>query len=151
MDIKQLIKISKMIHECDYDSAKKICQKYIYEYLEYDNFHGFDKFNFDLNMAGTADIGDDMLEQYKREYELEGYKSKFVYTFKLSKYSDTSGDKMWDEQTKKQILCYLIGKPYCTSKPIIIDNYYSIKDGAYKIIVVDKERCTIIFDLEKIA
>lgn len=157
MEIGQVIKISKMIHEGDYDGAKKMCQESINEFLEYNDFHGFDKFNLDLNMAGSADIGDDMLKQYKKEYELEGYKSEFVYTFNISKYSDKGGSISWNETTKDQIFRYLVDeiKPgEVSSYPFdlsIIDNYYSIKNGAYELIVENKEKCTIKFDLEKMA
>lgn len=152
MEIGQVIKVNKMIHEGDYDSAKKICQEFINEFLEY---YVFDKFNLDLNMAGTADIGDDMLEQYKKEYKSGNYKSEFIYTFNISKYSDTSPSLDWNNSTKNQILCILIGIPYRKSNPPIIDNYYCVKNEnyelAYELIIEDKEKVTIKFDLEKMA
>lgn len=155
MDIKQVIQINKLIHKGNYDSAKQICQKHINEYLEYNDDYGFNKFNLDLNMGGFVNIGDDMLKQYKKEYELEGYKSQFEFSFNLSKYSDTTGYTSWDTSTKDQIFLYLVMeiKPdEVTSFPFdlsIIDNYYSVKDGAYELIVKDKERCTIKVDFEK--
>lgn len=90
-------------------------------------------------------------------YELEGYKSEFVYTFNLSKYSDKGGSISWNETTKDQIFRYLVDeiKPgevsSCLFDLSIIDNYYSIKDGAYELIVEDKEKFTIKVNLEKIA
>lgn len=156
MEIGQVIKINKMIHEGDYDGAKRMCQESINEFLEYNEFRGFNKFNLDLNMAGSADIGNDMLEQYKKEYELEGYKSEFVYTFNISKYSDKGGSISWNETTKDQIFRYLVYEikpdevnnfPFDLS---IIDNYYNVKDGAYELIVEDKEKFTIKVNLENI-
>lgn len=156
MEIGQVIKINRMIHEGDYDDAKKMCQESINEFLEYNHFHGFDKFNLDLNMAGSADIGDDMLKQYKKEYEEDGYKPELIFHFNLSNYANTTTDESWNGICKDQIFRHLVNeiKPdEVTCFPFdlsIIDNYYSVEGGAYQFIIEDKERCAIKVEFEKI-